>query len=146
MLSSINDDLVKTVWYKDFFNRAKGDLKNDNDYQIMIDELNRLVQECIDKGSNFVVAGFIPGSDWTGTVWQPIYDDACHGQEDHSAMFFGLLVCQVLIDRKETWYFLKQENVNSMTYFIPDKKDRTTDNEVDKTPKHSLDDLKNKFN
>lgn len=138
MLSNINGDLVKKVWHKDFFNASKSNLKND-DYQVMIDELNRLVQECIDKGTDVVVSSFIPGSNWSGTVWQPIYNDACRWQEDHSAMFFGLLVCQVLIDREETWYFLKQENAKGMTYFKPKKKDESS--EVGKFILNRIDEL-----
>ena len=116
MLSNIYNDMVETVWHKDFFNACKNRLNND-DYQLMIDELNRVVQKSIESGSEFVVSSFIPGDDWSGAVWDPIYKDACGFDFDHSAQFFGLLVCQVLIDRDETWYFLKQEIARGMTYF-----------------------------
>ena len=116
MLSNIDDALVSEVWHKDFFNARKAELKDAN-YKEMIGKLDELVQECMDRGDNVVVSSFIPGSDWRGSVWQPIYDDACGQDFEHSAMFFGLLVQKVLIDREEKWYFLKQDNVKGMIYF-----------------------------
>jgi hypothetical protein len=135
MLSSIDGNITKAVWHKKFFDASKSWLSQD-EYQAMLYELNRIVQKSIDDNSNIVVAGFIPGSNWSGTVWEPIYLKACRYEEDHSAQFFGLLVCQVLIDRKETWYFIKQDVARSMIYFrIPEEKKITA----------GIDDLKNKF-
>jgi len=114
MLSSLDENNVKVVWHKKFFDACKSRL-SDNEYLIMIKELNRVVQ---DTDKEFVVAGFIPGSDWTETVWEPVYTNACGEDDEHSAQFFGLLVCQVLIDRDEKWYFLKQSDfAKSMIYF-----------------------------
>ena len=137
MLSSIEGNLTKAVWYKKFFDASKQWLSED-EYQAMIDELNRVVQKSIDDNSDIVVAGFIPGSDWSGTVWDPIYTKACGFDFDHAAQFFGLLVCQVLIDREETWYFIKQDVARSMIYLRPQKKDKVADI-------ISIDDLQNKF-
>jgi hypothetical protein len=145
MLSSIEKNIINTVWYKKFFDASKQWLSND-EYQAMVDELNRIIQEKLDNKEQVVVAGFIPGSDWSDTVWDPIYTKACASDFDHSAQFFGLLVCQVLIDREETWYFIKQEvAARSMIYFRPQEK--TTRNQVEEEIKvtASFDDLKNKF-
>ena len=94
MLSSIEGNIVNTVWHKKFFDASKSWL-SDDEYQAMIDELNRIVQNNIDNNSDIVVSSFIPGSDWSGTVWDPIYTKACGFDSDYSAQFFGLLVCQV---------------------------------------------------
>ena len=102
----------------------------------MTDELNRIVQKSIDEKSNIVVSSFIPGSNWSDTVWDPIYSKACGYDEEHSAQFFGLIVCQVLIDREETWYFIKQDAARGMIYFM--SQDKTKNN-------HSFDDIKNEF-
>ena len=65
-------------------------------------------------------SSWIPGSDWTGTVWEPIYR-ACG--EDHVAagLFFGLLVWQVVMDRGDCWSFGRYEKegilIRGMTYF-----------------------------
>lgn len=134
MLSSIEGNLIKTVWHKKFFDPAKNRL-SDSEYQAMVDELNRIIQEKIDDNSDIVVSSFIPGSNWSGTVWDPIYSKACGFDFDYAAQFFGLLVCQVLINRNETWYFIKQESTaKGMTYFRSQKESKV-----------SIDDLNNKF-
>jgi hypothetical protein len=38
-----------------------------------------------------------------------IYSKACGYDEEYSAQFFGLLLCQVIIDREKIWFFLKQD-------------------------------------
>ena len=146
MLSSIKPNVVNTVWHKKFFDASKHWLSND-EYQAMVDELNRIIQKSIDDNSDIVVSSFIPGSDWSGTVWEPIYTKACGFDFDHAAQFFGLLVCQVLIDREETWYFIKQDVARSMIYFRSQKKteDKIEDEKVEVKATASFDDLKNKF-
>ena len=145
MLSSIEDNIVNTVWHKKFFDASKYWL-SDNEYQAMIDELNRVIQGKLDNKEQVVVPSFIPGSDWSDTVWDPIYTKACGFDFDYSAQFFGLLVCQVLIDREETWYFIKQEvAARGMIYFRPQEK--PTENQLEPEIKvtASFDDFKNKF-
>ena len=146
MLNSIEGNKITTVWYKKFFDASKQWL-SDDEYEAMVNELNRIVQKNIDGGEDIVVAGFIPGSDWSGTVWEPIYTKACGFDFEHAAQFFGLLVCQVLIDRKETWYFIKQDIAKSMIYFRPQEKtEKKQENEkVEVIATASFDDLKNKF-
>jgi len=85
----------------------------------MVKELNELIEKKIEK-KGVVVAGFLPGSNWSGTAWEAIYLNGCKYDEECSAKFFGLLVCQVLIDRPETWYFIRQDVAKSMIYFIPE--------------------------
>ena len=146
MLSSIDMNMVNTVWYKKFFDASKSYL-SDDEYQAMIDELNRIVQKSIDDNSDIVVSSFIPGSDWCGTVWDPIYTKACGFDFDYSAQFFGLLVCQVLMDRVETWFFIKQDVARGMIYFREKEKveSKQENEEVEVKTTASFDDLKNKF-
>lgn len=129
MLSSIESKKVKTVWHKKFFDACKSRLL-DEEYQAMIDELHRIIQKSVDKQENVVVSSFIPGSNWSGTVWDPIYNKACTYDEGYSAQFFGLLVCQALIERPETWYFIKQETAaKGMTYFMSEKDKKKVSNQ-----------------
>ncbi len=145
MLSSIESNVINTVWYKKFFDASKSWL-SDDEYQAMIDELNRIVQNSIDDNSDIVVSSFIPGSDWSGTVWNPIYTKACGFDFDHAAQFFGLLVCQVLIDREEEWYFIKQETAaRGMIYFRSQEKPIENQEEPEIKITASFDDLRNRF-
>lgn len=72
-------------------------------------------------------SGWIPGADWTGTVFEPIYW-ACRENPEVAALFFGLLVWQVVMDRDDCWSFGRYEKegvpIRSMTYFRIDCPDR----------------------
>ncbi|MGO8703782.1 MAG: hypothetical protein ACLQVA_08175 [Candidatus Brocadiia bacterium] len=65
-------------------------------------------------------SSFIPGSDWTDTVYEPLYE-ACQGDQEHAGWFFGLIVWETMIRRPEKWYFKPaekdSEDVLGMTYF-----------------------------
>jgi hypothetical protein len=66
-------------------------------------------------------AGWLPGSDWTGTPFEPIYTKAARGDFDRSAMFFGQLVWYTIMNRPETWgsgrYQVDGRDIGSRTYF-----------------------------
>ena len=73
-------------------------------------------------GGEIHTAGWMPGNDWTGTLWEPIYTDACDYDEVASGRCFGLFVWAVLMDHTETWGFGRYEKhgvpIQSMTYFL----------------------------
>lgn len=86
------------------------------DYQAIADVLNDKIDE-----SDINTAGWLPGHDWTGTVFQPIYE-ACGQNQTLSGMFFGLIVFDLLMKREDkTWGFGRFEKdgkqIASMTYF-----------------------------
>ena len=96
--------------------RAALDRINPQAFQHIHDELDgRFSQKEVDTSS------WIPGSDWTDTVWEPIYH-ACGDDPVSAGLFFGLLVWQVVIDRREDcWSFGRYEKagipIRGMTYF-----------------------------
>jgi len=71
-------------------------------------------------GREVDTSSWIPGSDWTGTVFQPIYE-ACGEDPSAAALFFGLLVWQVVMDREDCWSFGRYDKegipIRGMTYF-----------------------------
>lgn len=71
-------------------------------------------------GDEIHTAGWMPGTNWTDTVFQPIYD-GCGENYQVSAMFFGLIVFKVFMDRDDYWGFGKYEKdgipIHSITYF-----------------------------
>ena len=87
-------------------------------YRRICDELNTRF-----NGREVDTSSWIPGADWTGTVFQPIYD-ACRWNEVAAAQFFGLLVWQVVIGRDDCWSFGRYEKegipIRGMTYFRVD--------------------------
>ena len=64
---------------------------------------------------------WIPGPDWTGTVYDPIYY-ALAMSHDASAKFLGLIFMDVAIHRDEWWgsghYELRGEAITGRTYFL----------------------------
>lgn len=88
---------------------------NPQAYQRIHDELHGRFD-----GREVDTSSWIPGSDWTGTVFQSIYD-ACGEDPSAAALFFGLLVWQVVMDREDCWSFGRYEKggipIRGMTYF-----------------------------
>jgi hypothetical protein len=91
---------------------------SDEEFDAMVARINELVDEA---GGEIATAGWLPGSDWTGTVFAPIYTKATRQDFDRSAMFFGQLVWYAIMQRPETWgsgrYDLDGKVIGSRTYF-----------------------------
>ena len=93
---------------------------SDDDYFKIITELEKTVL-CNDV----ITAGWIPGHDWTGTVYEPIYY-ACYKNQTHAALFFGLIIFKLLMENEDyKWGFGRYEkngmDIGSMTYFKIEK-------------------------
>ena len=89
---------------------------SDKKYRDIEDALNVRINQ-----SEINTAGWIPGHDWTGTVYEPIYE-ACKENVTQAGMFFGLIVFKLLMERQDkTWGFGRYEKdgrqIASMTYF-----------------------------
>lgn len=56
-----------------------------------------------------VSASWVPGSDWTGTPYFPIYTTACHGNFSEAAKLFGQVFKKAIIDHSGEWACVKQE-------------------------------------
>ena len=84
----------------------------------MVARINELIAE---SGAEIATAGWLPGSDWTGTPFDPIYSKAARGDFDRSAMFFGQLVWYTVMHRPERWasgrYQVDGKDIGSRTYF-----------------------------
>jgi len=67
----------------------------------------RVVQSIRNKcdSREFVVSDFLPGSDWTGTEFQPLYI-ACGQSKQQAGFFFGLIVWQLMMADTQPWFFL----------------------------------------
>ena len=125
MLYSIDaGKYVKSLPHKkDFDNWRKNIL--DDDYKKIVDAINQKID-----ASDVNTAGWMPGHDWTGTVYEPIYY-ACAKNKTLAGMFFGQIVFDILMNRTDNvWGFGKYEKdgmpIKSTTYFIlnnpPEKK------------------------
>jgi hypothetical protein len=119
MLYSIDSGrYVKTLPHKKDFDKWMKQLSSD-DYNKIIEALNENI-----NSKEIHTAGWIPGNDWTGTVYQPLYY-ACGQNKMQSGMFFGLILFDLLMRRTDcVWGFGKFEKdgvpIASMTYFLLD--------------------------
>ena len=84
------------------------------------DELNHRIH-----GSEVQTSSWIPGSDWTGTAFQPIYEKACQKNVDAAAKCFGLILWQVMMEHPKKWSFgrykLQNIPIEGLTYFRIDQ-------------------------
>ena len=88
----------------------------DAEYAAIVAELDSRVE-----GTEVQTSSWIPGADWTGTVFQPIYEKACWRDEDAAARFFGLIVWDVFMQHDDWWAFGRYEKdgipIRGLTYF-----------------------------
>lgn len=117
MLYSVDSgSYVEKLPHKKDFERWMRNL-GEEEYSKIVDALN----EKIDK-SDINTSSWIPGSDWTGTVYEPIYH-ACGDNKETSGMFFGLILFNLLMERDDAvWGFGRYEKdgvpIRGTTYFI----------------------------
>lgn len=73
------------------------------------------------SGSEIKTSSWIPGENWAGTPWEPIYSQACRQDEDAAARCFGLFVWQAVLRESDVWGFGRYEKdgvpIEGMTYF-----------------------------
>lgn len=113
------DALVEDLPHEQEFNFWRGKL-SDADYERVVEAINEAIGD--DEVST---AGWIPGHDWTGTPYEPLYY-ACGKNTEQAGRFFGLIVFKLLMDRQDrAWGFGLYEKggvpITSMTYFVVNK-------------------------
>ena len=86
------------------------------EFDAICEELGRRVQE-----GEVHTSSWIPGGDWTGTVYQPIYDKACKRDPVAAGLCFGLILWHVMMQRPDKWSYGRYEKngipIEGLTYF-----------------------------
>lgn len=118
MLYDVNSGKeIISIPYRANYERWRRNL-SDEDFQLIFDELNERVDQ-----NEILTSSWIPGSDWTNTVFQPIYE-ACGRNVDAAAKFFGLILWEVMMERPEYWSFGRYRKdviqIEGLTYFKVD--------------------------
>jgi hypothetical protein len=105
------------VPYEDQFNTLRARLSAE-DFQAILDRVNVLIDA---GGAEIATAGWLPGNDWTGTPFEPIYTVAAGRNYELSARFFGQVVWFTIMNRPEQWASGRFEkdgvDIGSRTYF-----------------------------
>ena len=116
MLYSIDSDCyIESIPHRLDYDRWRQGL-SDAEYQTIFDELFKRID-----GSEIETSSWIPGSDWTDTVFQPIYEKACHYDDRAAAKFFGLILWHAVLEHPDTWAFGRYKfgdvPIEGLTYF-----------------------------
>lgn len=113
MLYSVDSKkYVTTLPHKKDYNKWRQNI-SDTDYDQVVNAINDQVD-----ANDINTAGWMPGNNWDGTVYEPLYH-ACGQNKIQAGLFFGLIVFKTLMERKDrTWGFGRYDNIKSMTYFI----------------------------
>ncbi len=86
--------------------------------QAVCNHINALIDGADEE---IVTAGWLPGSDWSGTPLMPIYTKAARGDQELAGKLFGLQVYLCIMDHKDDWgsgrYQLDGRDIGSRTYF-----------------------------
>lgn len=116
MLVSIDGKVITKIPYRSSFDLLRKRL-SDDEYQAIVEELNNRI-----NSKQVLTSSWLPGSDWSGTVFFPIYSRACNGLVEEAGKFFGLILWVVMMNRPEKWaYGHYQKNnipIQGLTYFI----------------------------
>jgi len=118
MLFNIDSDKpIDHVPYQEKFDKLRQRLTKD-EFDAMVTEINRLINR---DGGEIATAGWLPGSDWTGTPFEAIYTKAARLDFEGSALFFGQLVWYTIMQRPEHWasgrYEKDGKDIGSRTCF-----------------------------
>jgi len=119
VLFDMNENEITHLPHQEDYDRWRANLSN-ADYQGIIDELH-LIFEKAGQEDKPVRASYIPGKNWEGTVYQPIYH-ACGDNFDIAKLFFGLLVWEAAQSHDKKWVFIREDKGTDdkpfgLTYF-----------------------------
>ena len=109
-------------------NRYIHEIPHEKDYRRWRGKLNNAEFEAIRAvlrskigGAEIHTSSWIPGNDWSDTVYDPIYSKACDMSHAESAKCFGLFLWTFLQEHPDTWAFGRYEKngipINGLTYF-----------------------------
>ena len=114
-ITSIGRRQIEEIPHREDFELWTRRLSNEQ-LQAIRDDLNRRV-----GGGEVHTSSWIPGSDWTDTVFQPIYEIASGYDPIAAARCFGLILWHVMMIRPENWSFGRYEKdgvpIEGLTYF-----------------------------
>jgi hypothetical protein len=109
--------IIEQVPFQRDFGTLRGRLTA-AEFEAMVGRVNELIDA---SGSEIATAGWLPGSDWTWTPFQPIYEKAARNDFQRAALFFGQLVWYTIMKRPERWasgrYQVDGRDIGSRTYF-----------------------------
>jgi len=103
MLRDLNDKLMTHIPHRHEYDIWRRNI-SDGDFEAVV----AAIRDWIDDKTVFT-SSFIPGKNWMGTVYEPLYH-ACGRSETNSGFFFGLIVWKIVMeDENREWRFKPAE-------------------------------------
>jgi len=106
---------IKSIPHRAEFDVWRNRLSS-QEYDAIVSELQHRIES-----DEIHTSSWIPGGDWTDTVFQPIYKRACHCDPVAAAKCFGLILWKVLLDNEDFWGFGRYDKngipIQGLTYF-----------------------------
>lgn len=112
----IHDKAINEVWYKEYFEICKSRVSSEA-YKNMISEIHKFIDVKLKSNTKIIVKDLLPKKTYLNTTWEEAFTQACAYDDCYADQFVGLLLCQELISRDETWYFIEQKLSFDMVYF-----------------------------
>jgi len=113
--------IITDIPYKGEYDIWRGRL-SDQEYEAILQNLTERI-----GSTSIQTSSWMPGKNWAGTVFGPIYSKACNSDYEQAAKFFGLLVWESFLHHSDYWAFGRYElngiPIQGLTYFkvIPKK-------------------------
>jgi hypothetical protein len=105
----MNGRRMSTPWHPDDLTAWRGQIGQDSQAatgnpSTFEDEIRQAINDYVDAQNGWVTSGYVAGRDWTTTPFQHIQDAL--RDRGLASECLGLFVCDVLIQRNETWEIL----------------------------------------
>ncbi len=89
------------------------------EFDAIEDALNAKIDADMRLGKDIQTSSWIPGADWTGGPYEPIWSNAARRNAELAGMMFGLMVWHTFMNRDEDWTFHRYENLaKGLVYFV----------------------------
>lgn len=108
-----------------FFNNGKKNLSQD-EFENIKSYVNKIIDKVLISKSDdnkFFVPGWEATGSWENTPLQTIWEKVYRHDHENCALWYGLLVMEVLIERNEDWKAIKtnyNKDFEQMTYWTND--------------------------
>ena len=105
---------ISDIPHRDIYSRLSSLSKTE--YDSICEELNNKIDT-----NEVHTSSWMPGHNWQGTVFEPIYTKAANYNREVSGLLFGIMLWVIMMERDDDWSFGRYKkgeiDIKGMTYF-----------------------------
>ena len=106
---------IREIPHQDNYSKLLSSLSKE-EYNNICKELNNKIDT-----NEVHTSSWMPGHNWHGTVFEPIYTKAANYNRELSGLLFGIILWVVMMERNDDWSFGRYKkgeiDIKGMTYF-----------------------------